>query len=78
MPTLTVRLFAQLREAKSEETVTVDVSAGTTLREVYEQMFDGPLRALPIAFARNHTYAKGSEVVEDGDDIAFLPPVGGG
>jgi molybdopterin converting factor small subunit len=78
MPTLTVRLFAQLREAKSAETVTVDVSAGTTLREVYEQMFDGPLRALPIAFARNHTYAKGTEVAEDGDDIAFLPPVGGG
>lgn len=78
MPTVTVRLFAQLREAKGEETVTVDVSAGSTLRDVYDQLFDGPLRALPIAFARNHTYAKPTDLVEDGDDIAFLPPVGGG
>ena len=66
------------REAKGEETVTINVSAGSTLREVYEQLFEGPLRALPIAFARNDTYAKPTDVVEDGDNVAFLPPVGGG
>ena len=78
MPTVTIRLFAQLRQAKGAETLTVDVVQGATLRQVYDQLFDGPLQALPIAFARNHTYAKGSDAVVDGDNIAFLPPVGGG
>ncbi len=78
MPTLTIRLFAQLREAKGAETVTVEAPAGSTLRQVYDTLFPGPLRALPIAFARNDTYAKPTDVVEDGDELAFLPPVGGG
>jgi molybdopterin converting factor small subunit len=70
MPTLTIRLFAQLREAKGVETLTTTVADGSTLRDVYDQLFNGPLKALPIAFARNHTYAKPTDVVADGDELA--------
>ena len=78
MHTVTVRLFAQLREAKGADTLVVDVAPGTTLRSLYTQLFTGPLTALPVAFACNHAAASGTTVVRDGDLIAFLPPVGGG
>ena len=79
MPTVTVRLFAQLREHLGADSVRAEVSAGTTLDALRRELLaDSPLLDLPVAYARNHSYATGSERIEDGDELAFLPPVGGG
>jgi molybdopterin converting factor small subunit len=33
---------------------------------------------MPIAYARNHAYADATDLPADGDEVVFLPPIGGG
>ena len=33
---------------------------------------------VPVGFARNLEYVAGGTALRDGDEVAFLPPVGGG
>ena len=79
MPTITLRHFAALRERRGVERETLQVAAGTTLRAVYGQLFDpvdsGPL---PVACLRNKVQARADDAVQDGGEVAFLPPFGGG
>jgi molybdopterin converting factor subunit 1 len=76
---ITVLYFAALREQKGVGTEHIEVPPGTTVSELYATLFPpGPLGVLPVAFARNQTYATAGEAIEDGDEVAFLPPLGGG
>ncbi len=70
--------FGQLREARGLYEETVEIAGGSTLRQLFESLFDGPLRGLPIAYARNAVYAASTDVLREDDEVAFLPPVGGG
>ena len=36
------------------------------------------LRSVPFAVARNRTLVRDGETLEDGDELALLPPVSGG
>jgi molybdopterin converting factor small subunit len=75
----TVLFFAHLRERRGTDRETVTVAPGTTLAELYAELFPpGPDGALPVAFTRNRTVSHGADVVCDGDEISFLPPLGGG
>jgi molybdopterin synthase catalytic subunit/molybdopterin synthase sulfur carrier subunit len=76
---VTVLHFGVLRERRGTEVEELELDGPITLAELYAQLFPpGPEGVLPIAFARNQTYARGSEAIADGDELAFLPPVGGG
>ena len=79
MPTITLRHFASLRERRGTERETLEVTPGTTLRAVYGTLFapiaDGPL---PVACLRNQRQASPDDAVSAGDEVAFLPPFGGG
>ena len=79
MPTVDVLYFAVLRERRGTDRERVEVPEGTTVRELYTRLFPpGPEGVLPVGFARNQEHARGDEVVRDGDEIALLPPLGGG
>jgi len=79
MATIQVLYFAALREHRGRTDEQVEVDEGATLTQIYRQIFgDSPLRGLPVAFARNQTYARGDDTVENGDVVSFLPPLGGG
>ncbi len=79
MPIVTVRHFAMLREIRGQASETVEVEPGITLERLYQQLFPpGPGGAIPVAYTRNRAWSKGGDVVVDGDEIAFLPPLGGG
>jgi molybdopterin synthase catalytic subunit len=72
-----VRLFAGLRERAGTGAVEVDVAEGATVGDVW------PLLALGdepggLLYARNRVYVERSEVVQAGDELAFIPPVSGG
>jgi molybdopterin converting factor small subunit len=74
--TATVLWFGPLRDHRGRATERVTVPEGTTLRALYAQLV--PDLGLPVAFARNAHAVSGDEAVADGDEVVFLPPVGGG
>ena len=76
MAVVRVRYFAALRERKGREEEDVELVPGETLGGLYRRLF--PPGELPVAYARNASTAGRDEVPEDGDEIVFLPPIGGG
>ena len=79
MPTVTVLYFAVLREQRGVASETIAVEDGTTVQSLFQQIFrDSAHHALPVGYARNRHQARPDEVLEAGDEVAFLPPLGGG
>ena len=79
MPDVTVRYFAMLREARQCELEEVSLPAGTTASQAFTILFGAsPLASLPVAFAVNEAYVDAGRVLEPGDELSFIPPVGGG
>ena len=79
---VTVRLFARLRDIAGTAELRRDVADGATIRSLWRQLvaefpeLEGYERS--ITSARNTDYARMSDPLADGDEIAFLPPVSGG
>jgi len=74
-----VRYFASLRERRGRDEEEVALEPGETLEHLYLRLFPaGHEGVLPVAYARNASVARGSDRPQDGDEVAFLPPVGGG
>jgi molybdopterin converting factor small subunit len=79
---LRVLAFARLRELLGFGERSIDVAPAATLEDVWTSL----TAALPEAtrlrastrFARNGEIVDGATRVADGDEIALLPPVGGG
>ncbi|MDD2724742.1 MAG: molybdopterin converting factor subunit 1 [Methylovulum sp.] len=73
-----IRYFASLKESlgRSEDTLLADGLA--SVREVWQQA--NPELVLPdrILVAINQDYASLNDQVNDGDEVAFFPPVTGG
>ncbi len=55
---------------------TVEVSDGTTIKQVLEQ-FGVPIGKVKLIFL-NGLHAKDNEVLKDGDRLGVFPPVAGG
>jgi molybdopterin converting factor subunit 1 len=79
---ITVRLFARLRDIAGASEMAREVPPGATIGDLWQQL----AREFPelaqyersISSAVNTDYAKMTDVVGDGDEVAFLPPVSGG
>lgn len=73
-----VRFFASLRERLGAAELTLSVSEGATVAQIWEQaVAGGPVPANVLA-ARNMEYVDMSCKLADGDEVAFFPPVTGG
>ncbi|MDG1480891.1 MAG: molybdopterin converting factor subunit 1 [Myxococcota bacterium] len=76
---ITVRYFAALREARGCDEEALAVSEGTDVAALYQQIFsDSPLAVLRVMFAVNQSYVGANHGLVDGDEVAFIPPLGGG
>jgi molybdopterin converting factor subunit 1 len=79
---VTVRLFARLRDIAGASEMARDVETGATIRTVWRQLageFPGLAEyERSISTAVNTEYAQMDHVLDDGDEVAFLPPVSGG
>ena len=79
---VTVKLFARLRDLAGTADRETEMPAGATIGDVWEDTVREYAALAPYAAsmscARNFEYARLSTTVEDGDEIAFLPPVSGG
>ncbi|MCB9777769.1 MAG: MoaD/ThiS family protein [Alphaproteobacteria bacterium] len=74
-----MRWFAVLRERRGADEEQVQVAPGTTAAALYRQLLPpGPQGALPVMFAVDRCYVPGDTVLEDGVEVVFVPPLGGG
>jgi molybdopterin converting factor subunit 1 len=77
-----VRLFARLRELAGTAELTRDVAAPATVRDVWDAVardVDGLADyGSTVSCAVNEDYARFTSAVQEGDEVAFLPPVSGG
>jgi len=79
---VTVRLFARLKEIAGAAELVRDLAPGATIGDAWRQLA-GEFPELAgyersISSALNAEYARMDQVIGDGDEIAFLPPVSGG
>jgi molybdopterin converting factor subunit 1 len=79
---VTVRLFARLRDLAGTGELEREVPSPATVRTVWQAL----VREMPalqeyertMSVAVNADYARMSATVDEGDEVAFLPPVSGG
>ena len=72
---VTVRLFAGLRELAGRSTLELEDVA--SVRDVWPRLELGAEPA-GLLYAVNREYVDSGHVVQDNDEVAFIPPVSGG
>ncbi|MDX1513676.1 MAG: MoaD/ThiS family protein [Gammaproteobacteria bacterium] len=75
---VTVRYFASLRETLGREEQTIDSGSVATVEDVWRLVSGGEPLPGNVLAAVNLTYVPVSHPVNDGDEVAFFPPVTGG
>jgi molybdopterin converting factor subunit 1 len=79
---VTVRLFARLRELTGATELPRQLPDGSTAQDAWNALareFPGlAAYSASISCAVNESYARFTTPLQDGDEVAFLPPVSGG
>ena len=79
---IVVRLFASVREAFGQQQIRLTLPAGSTVNSVVEALCKTQPQMAEMlqatAPAVNRRYADLQQHLSEGDEVAFLPPVGGG
>ena len=77
---ITVKCFASSREIVGQRELVMDVRAGATVADLRDVLFETYPRLidLRLRFAVNAVYAAQEVELHDGDEVACIPPVGGG
>lgn len=75
-----VKFFAIFRETTGLRQDRAEIASGTTVEQLWQQYAArfSRLPKLRAAYAINQRLAKSDQVLNDGDEVAFLPPVSGG
>jgi molybdopterin converting factor subunit 1 len=77
-----VRLFASLRETAGVPEAALELAAGSTAEDAWHRLAgDFPAlapRRASLAVSVNRRYARFDTVLQDGDELVFIPPVSGG
>jgi len=77
---ITIKCFAASREIVGQRELVIDVRAGATVADLRDVLFETYPRLidLRLRFAVNAVYAAQEVELHDGDEVACIPPVGGG
>ena len=75
--TITVKFFASLRERTGKAEVTLSVIHGLSLTDIWQQTASIPMPDNTLC-AINMEYVDRHHMAQDGDEVAFFPPVTGG
>jgi molybdopterin synthase catalytic subunit len=75
--TVRVRLFAALRERAGSGELELELPDDAVVGDVWPALRLGE-EPPGLLFARNRAYAERTQSLEDGDEVAVIPPVSGG
>lgn len=73
-----VRFFASLAESIGRREAELPLAPGTTVESVWQAFTGGKAPPEGLLCAVNHDYCTVDQVLADGDEVAFFPPVTGG
>jgi molybdopterin converting factor subunit 1 len=75
-----VKLFAAPREALGTASLDMHLAYHATVETLKEALFAAypVLKGYALRFAVNGAYARDDTVLHEGDEVACIPPVGGG
>jgi molybdopterin synthase catalytic subunit len=81
--TVSVRLFAILRERAGRDSIEIELAEGATVAEALTALTGAAplaelLERLPVQMAVNRTYAEPETRLAAGDELALIPPISGG
>jgi MoaE-MoaD fusion protein len=81
--TVTVRLFAILRERAGRDSVEIELPDDATVADAFERLAAEPglgelVGRLPLRMAVNREYVGGDARIAAGDELAVIPPISGG
>lgn len=76
---IVVRYFANMRDRMGRAEEKVDVAGGDiTVADLWSRVSQGQPMPPNILIAVNMEYTDADQVIKDGDEVAFFPPVTGG
>ena len=75
--TITVKFFASLRERVGKAETSLSAAHGLSLQAIWQQTASIPMPDNTLC-AVNMEYVDRQHIAQDGDEIAFFPPVTGG
>ena len=78
---ITVKCFSQVKYALETDELSMELNPGQTTADVEErvrQRAGKKLDGVLLRIAVNRIYVKEPRDLEDGDEVAFIPPVQGG
>ncbi|MBS1678142.1 MAG: molybdenum cofactor biosynthesis protein MoaE [Actinobacteria bacterium] len=81
--TVSVRLFAILRERAGRDSIEIELPEGATVGDAFERLAAAPglgelVGRLPLRMAVNREYAAADARIAPGDELAVIPPISGG
>ena len=79
---INLKLFSVYRDIVGSKEMTMDVVPGTTLVDLLESLLNRYPRLKPLAksvvLAVNRDFADSKTRLREGDEVALMPPIGGG
>ena len=78
---ITIKLFAHYRDLLGKSELSIPMRPGLTVAEAFTEAIGesaNPDLRKSTMFAVNETYVPADTKLNDGDRIAFIPPVSGG
>jgi molybdopterin converting factor subunit 1 len=81
--TVSVRLFAILRERAGRDSVEIELPEGATVGDAFARLAETPglaelVERMPLRMAVNREYASEATRIGVGDELAVIPPISGG
>ena len=76
-----LKCFSQVKYAMGQDEMVIEMKIGSTtsdLERVVRQRSEGKLEHIDLSIAINKKYVKDEVALNDGDEVALIPPVQGG